>query len=160
MDATPGAIARPSIQGRALFEFVSVQNSISTARSEKIDSFEVGLKSKFADNRVRFNLAGFYYRLKDAQLTAVGGASNAARLLNAAAIDGYGFEAELEARPAPGFDLSAGLSYNSTTIKDPNLFVAGCGANCTVLNMQRAGSPGIFSINGNSLPQAPEWSAN
>jgi iron complex outermembrane receptor protein len=29
-----------------------------------------------------------------------------------------------------------------------------------VLNTQRAGSPGIFSINGNSLPQAPEWSAN
>jgi iron complex outermembrane recepter protein len=150
----------PSIQGRALFEFVSVQNSISTARSEKIDSFEFGLKSKFADNRVRFNLAGFYYRLKDAQLTAVGGASNAARLLNAAAVDGYGFEAELEARPVQGLDLSAGLSYNSTQIKDPNLFVAGCGANCTVLNTQRAGSPGIFSINGNSLPQAPEWSAN
>ncbi len=150
----------PSIQGRALFEFVSVQNSISTARSETINSYEIGLKSKFADNRVRFNLAGFYYRLNNAQLTAVGGASNAARLLNAAAVDGYGFEAELEARPAQGFDLSAGVSYNSTTIKDPNLFVAGCGANCTVLNTQRAGSPGIFSINGNSLPQAPDWSAN
>ncbi len=150
----------PSIQGRALFEFVSVQNSISTAKSETINSYEVGLKSKLADNRVRFNLAGFYYRLNNAQLTAVGGASNAARLLNAAAVDGYGFEAELEARPTAGLDLTAGLSYNHTEIKDPNLYVAGCGSGCTVLNTQRAGSPGIFSINGNSLPQAPEWSAN
>jgi iron complex outermembrane receptor protein len=150
----------PSIQGRALFEFVSVQNSISTAKSETINSYEVGLKSKFADNRVRFNLAGFYYRLNNAQLTAVGGASNAAKLLNAAAVDGYGFEAEFEARPVAGLDLTAGLSYNHTEIKDPNLYVAGCGSNCTVLNTQRAGSPGIFSINGNSLPQAPEWSAN
>ncbi|MFZ4745728.1 MAG: TonB-dependent receptor [Sphingomonas sp.] len=150
----------PSIQGRALFEFVSVQNSISTAKSETINSYEVGLKSKFVDNRLRFNLTGFYYRLNNAQLTAVGGASNAARLLNAAAVDGYGFEAELEARPTQGLDLTAGLSYNSTQIKDPKLFVAGCGSNCTVLNTQRAGSPGIFSINGNSLPQAPEWSAN
>ncbi len=150
----------PSIQGRALFEFVSVQNSISTAKSETINSYEVGLKSKLADNRVRFNLAGFYYRLNNAQLTAVGGASNAARLLNAAAVDGYGFEAELEARPTAGLDLTAGLSYNHTEIKDPNLYVAGCGSGCTVLNTQRSGSPGIFSINGNSLPQAPEWSAN
>ena len=150
----------PSIQGRALFEFVSVQNSISTARSETIMSYEAGLKAKFLDNRVRFNIAPFYYRLSNAQLTAVGGASNAARLLNAAAVDGYGFEAELEARPATGLDLSAGISYNHTEIKDPNLYVAGCGANCTVLNTQRVGAPGIFSINGNSLPQAPEWTVN
>lgn len=150
----------PSIQGRALFEFVSVQNSISTARSETINSYEVGLKSKLADDRVRFNLAGFYYRLNNAQLTAVGGASNTARLLNAAAVDGYGFEAEFEARPMQGLDLSAGVSYNSTEIKDSNLFVAGCGSGCTVLNTPRPGSPGIFSINGNNLPQAPEWSAN
>ncbi len=159
-----GRVARgyraPSIQGRALFEFVSVQNSISTAKSETINSYEIGLKTKLADNRLRFNLAGFYYRLNNAQLTAVGGASNAARLLNAAAVDGYGFEAELQAQPVQGLGLTAGVSYNSTEIKDPNLFVAGCGSGCTVLNTQRAGSPGIFSINGNSLPQAPEWSAN
>ncbi len=150
----------PSIQGRALFEFVSVQNSISTAKSETINSYEVGLKTKLADNRLRFNLAGFYYRLNNAQLTAVGGASNAARLLNAAAVDGYGFEAELQAQPVQGLGLTAGVSYNHTEIKDPNLFVAGCASGCTVLNTQRAGSPGIYSINGNSLPQAPEWSAN
>jgi iron complex outermembrane recepter protein len=150
----------PSIQGRALFEFVSVQNSISTAKSETINSYEIGLKSAFMDNAVRFNLTGFYYRLKNAQLTAVGGASNAARLLNAAAVDGYGFEAEVDVAPARGLTFSAGLALNNTEIKDPNLFVAGCGSGCTILDPVRTGSPGIFSINGNSLPQAPEWSAN
>ncbi len=161
-----GRVARgyraPSIQGRALFpgNTQTIQDTISTARSEKINSYEIGLKTKFADNRIRLNLAGFYYRLKDAQLTAVGGASNAARLLNAAAVDGYGFEAEIEARPTAGLDLTLGASYNNTEIKDPNLFVGGCGAPCTVLNTQRAGSPGIFSINGNSLPQAPDWTVN
>ncbi len=150
----------PSIQGRALFEFVSVQNSISTAKSETINSYEVGLKSAFLDNAVRFNLTGFYYQLKNAQLTAVGGASNAARLLNAAKVDGYGFEAELDVRPAQGLQLTAGVSLNDTKIKDPNLFVAGCNSNCTVLDPQRPGSPGIYSINGNSLPQAPRFTAN
>ena len=150
----------PSIQGRALFEFVSVQNSISTAKSETINSYEAGLKSRFWNNRAGFNINGFYYRLNDAQLTAVGGATNAARLLNAKAVDGYGFEAELDLKPVDALQLTAGVSYNHTEIKDPNLFVAGCGSGCTVLDPVRPGSPGIFSINGNTLPQAPEWTAN
>ena len=150
----------PSIQGRALFEFVSVQNSISTARSETINSFEVGLKSAFLDNAVRFNLTGFYYRLNNAQLTAVGGTSNVSRLINAKAVDGYGFEAEVDVAPARGLTFSAGVALNHTEIKDPNLFVAGCGSGCTILDPVRAGSPGIYSINGNALPQSPEWSAN
>ncbi len=150
----------PSIQGRALFELVSVQNSISTAKSETINSYEVGLKSALVDNAVRFNLTGFYYRLHDAQLTAVGGETNAARLLNAAAVDGYGFEAELDVVPARGLTLSAGLALNHTEIRDPNLFVAGCASSCTILDPLRAGSANIYSINGNTLPQAPEWSAN
>ena len=29
-----------------------------------------------------------------------------------------------------------------------------------MLDPQRVGSPGIFSIDGNSLPQAPKWTAN
>lgn len=150
----------PSIQGRALFEFVSVQNSISTAKSETIMSYEGGVKARFMDGRAGFNLAGFYYQLDNAQLTAVGGASNVAKLLNAARVDGYGFEAELDVRPANGLTLTAGVSYNKTEIKDPNLFVAGCGSGCTITDPPRAGAPGFYSINGNSLPQAPKWTAN
>ena len=150
----------PSIQGRALFEFGSVQNSISTAKSETINSYEAGLKSRFMDGRAGFNLTGFYYQLKNAQLTAVGGASNAAKLLNAARVDGYGFESEFDFRPVDALELTAGIAYNHTEIKDPNLYVAGCGSACTILDPVRTGSPGIFSINGNSLPQAPEWTAN
>ena len=91
---------------------------------------------------------------------AVGGVSNATTLLNAANVNGYGVEAEFQARPATGFTISAGASYNSAKIDDPNLFVAGCGSPCTVLNSPRPGSPGIFSIDGNQLPQAPRWTVN
>jgi len=156
----------PSIQGRALFpgNTQTVQDTISVARSETVNSYEIGLKSAFLDNAVRFNLTGFYYRLKDAQLTAVGGASNAARLINAAKVDGYGFEAELDVAPARGLMLSAGLSLNHTEIKDPGLRVTGCASNCTLLDPivvpGSGGNPPIVSINGNTLPQAPEWSAN
>jgi iron complex outermembrane recepter protein len=149
----------PSIQGRALFVFTTVQDAISTAGSETIMSYEAGIKTQLS-NKVRFNLSGFFYKLDDAQLTAVGGASNAARLINVDQVDGHGFEAELEARPVDNMVLTAGLSYNSAKIDDPLAFITGCGGGCTVTDPVRPGSPGIFSIDGNQLPQAPKWSVN
>ena len=145
----------PSIQGRLVFG-----RTLSIADSETTMSYEAGLKSSFADGKARFNLTGFYFRTKDMQLTAVGGASNFTTLINAEKVDGYGFEAEFEARPVSGLTLTAGVSYNHNEIKDPNLFVAGCGAACTVTDPVRVGSPGIYSINGNQLPQSPRWIAN
>jgi iron complex outermembrane receptor protein len=145
----------PSIQGRLVFG-----RTLSLAKQETTMSYEAGLKSKLAGGLARFNLTGFYFSTKDMQLTAVGGASNFTKLINAKKVDGYGFEAEFEAKPAKGLTLTAGVSYNHNEIKDPNLYVAGCGAPCTVLNPQRVGSPGIYAINGNQLPQSPRWTAN
>lgn len=145
----------PSIQARLVFG-----RAPSVAQSETTMSYEAGVKSILAEGKLRLNLTGFYFSTDNLQLTAVGGASNFTTLLNAKQVDGYGFEAEVEAKPAQGLSLTAGLSYNHNEIKDPNAYVAGCGANCTVTNTQRAGSPGIFSINGNQLPQSPRWIAN
>src|SRR5258705_11251274 len=82
-------------------------------------SYEAGVRGKAADGRVRFDADVFYYRLKDMQLTAVGGGSNFARLLNADHADGYGFEFNAEAEPVERLLLTAGLSYNHTPLKDP-----------------------------------------
>jgi iron complex outermembrane recepter protein len=149
----------PSIQGRALFVFTTVQDAISVADSETILSFEGGVKANLG-NKARFNLSVFKYDLEDAQLTAVGGTSNAARLINVDNVDGFGFEAEFEARPVDNMVLTAGLSYNRAKIDDPNAFITGCGGGCTVTDPVRPASPGIFSIDGNQLPQAPKWSLN
>ena len=73
--------------------------------------------------------------------------------------DGYGFELNAEATPVERLQLTAGLSYNHTEIKDPNLATQPCGAPCTVLNPPGA-LPGTVNINGNPLPNAPEWVAN
>ncbi len=144
----------PSIQGRLAFGRTN-----SVANAEKTMSYEAGVKSEFA-NIARLNVTAYYFSTKDLQLTAVGGVSNFTTLLNAAKVDGYGLEAELELKPADGLELSAGLAYNKNEIKDANAFTAGCGAPCTVLDPARPGSPGIFSINGNQLPQSPKFSAN
>jgi iron complex outermembrane recepter protein len=144
----------PSIQGRILFG-----NDVSTAQSEKILSYEAGVKSTLLDGRARFNLAFFYYDLKDQQLTAVGGGGNFNRLVNADKTTGYGFEADIEFKPVPALLLTAGVSLNDTEIKDPNLSIQPCGAPCTVLD-PAGRAMGTVSINGNPLPQAPRFIAN
>ena len=148
----------PSLQGRILFD-----RDLSFADSETTTSFEAGIKTDF-DRRLIFNLTGYAFRTDDLQLSAVGGATNANLLLNADAVDGYGFEAELLARPVRGLSLTAGLSYNSAKIDDENLVVETCGAACTVTDPIASPAapfqPAIVFIDGNQLPQAPEWSAN
>ena len=159
----------PAIQGRILFT-----RPVTTARSEKTMSYEAGIKTLLLDRKLRFNLDGYYFRTKDLQLSAVGGTTNANLLLNAKAVNGYGFEAEMEARPARGLTLTAGVSYNHTRIDDPNLTVSACGAVrvdtppnwslCTILDPivvpAAPFSSAIVNINGNSLPEAPEWTVN
>lgn len=145
----------PSIQGRLAFG-----RDISVADSETTMSYEAGVKTILADGKVRFNLGGFYYTTEDLQLTAVGGTNNFTTLLNADEVKGFGFEAELQARPIEGVEFAAGLSYNDTEINDPTAFVAGCGAPCTVLDPERTPGSNIYSIDGNRLPQAPKWTAN
>lgn len=145
----------PSVQGRLAFG-----RELSVADSETTMSYEAGVKTILADGKVRFNLGGYYYNTEDLQLTAVGGTNNFTTLLNADEVEGYGFELELQARPIEGVEFAGGLSYNDTQINDPDAFVAGCGAPCTVLDPERTPGSGIFSIDGNSLPQAPKWTAN
>ena len=149
----------PALQGRILFD-----RDPSVASSEKTMSYEAGLKTVLLDRRLRFNLTGYYFRTKDLQLSAVGGGTNANLLLNADAVDGYGFETELEARPVTGLTLTAGLSYNHTEIKDNSLVVEVCAAPCTVTDTFDVPSipfdPGEVFIDGNPLPQAPKWTVN
>jgi iron complex outermembrane receptor protein len=167
----------PSIQGRILFPPATatpLESGVTIGDSETITSYESGIKSTLLDGRARFNVNGFYYELKDAQLTAVGGGVNANRLINADMVRGYGFEADLEFKPVPQLLLTAGLSYNNTSIRDTNLTTAACGATrvdtfpnvslCTPLDpIVIAAAPfsaAIVNINGNSLPQSPKWIAN
>lgn len=149
----------PAIQGRILFD-----RDVSTAKSETTMSYEAGIKTETANRRLRFNLTGYFFRTKDLQLSAVGGATNANLLLNADAVDGYGLEAEVHARPLPGLTMSGGLGYNHTRIDDRDLVVETCGAPCTVLDPIFAPAapfqPAIVFINGNALPQAPKLSLN
>ncbi|WP_223788149.1 TonB-dependent receptor [Marinicella meishanensis] len=141
----------PSVQGR-----ISFGDTTSVADSETILSWEAGVKSTLLDRRLRLNASIYTYTVDDLQLTAVGGVSNVTELLNADKAKGNGLEIELEALLTADLLLTAGYSYNDTEIDDPNLYVAGCGSGCTVLDPENPNNPGQFLIDGNRLPQAPE----
>ena len=71
---------------------------------------------------------------------------------------GYGFEIDSEILLTEELSITAGISYNNTELQDDGIAVSPCGANCTVTDPLNA--DGLALIDGNSLPQAPEWIAN
>ncbi|MFZ6646182.1 TonB-dependent receptor [Undibacterium sp. TJN25] len=131
---------------------------ITVADAETVTSYEAGIKSDLLDRRVRLNVSVYSFDVKNQQLSAVGGGGNTITLINAKKTAGRGVEADLEARITPNLRMSFGGSYNFTKIEDPNLYTAGCGAPCTMLDPVNAN--GYYLIDGNPLPQAPRWIAN
>lgn len=146
----------PSVQGRLLFG-----DAISVAESETVMSYEAGIKADFFDNRARANFSVFHYTVDDQQLTAVGGATNFNTLINAEESTGQGFELDFESYVTDQLLVTLGASYNDTEINDAGLAVAPCGGGCTVLDPTvMVGGVRLAVIDGNSLPNAPEWIGN
>lgn len=78
---------------------------------EKVDSYELGIKSKLADGRLILNVAAFRDEHKDIQLSifrAAGAASSIVRNAASARIQGIEFEAI--ARPASSLTINATLA--------------------------------------------------
>ena len=108
---------------------------------ETTTSYEIGIKSEWLDRRLRLNLAGYYTDYANIQLTAVETEPGGELVVvtgNAASAKIYGFEMNFEARPTEALTLFGGLGET----------------NDTVVN-----NPG-FSIQGNTLPDAPKTTAN
>ena len=151
----------PSVQGRLLFAAPGAPNGgVSTADSEEVVSLEAGIKADLWDRRARIGFNVFRYQVDGQQLIAVGGQSNTATLLNADKTTGQGFELDLQAYLTDSLLVTLGSSYNDTEIDDPGLAVPGCGGGCTVTDPETAPGSGLFVIDGNTLPQAPEWVHN
>ena len=153
----------PSIQGRLLFASaaaVANNGGVSTADSEEVISYEVGIKADLWDKRARLGFNVFRYGVNDQQIIAVGGGGNTATLLNADKTIGQGFELDLEAYLTDSLLVTLGSSYNDTEIDDKNLAVPGCGGGCTVTDPETTPGSGLYRIDGNSLPQAPKWVHN
>lgn len=95
---------------------------------EFLTSFEMGFKSKWADNRLILNAAVFYNTYEDIQITTVESNPTDGLLLdtqNAAESTLTGFELELFALPVQGLDIQLGLGYldNEYDKLDPDVTI-------------------------------------
>lgn len=87
-------------------------------RPEKLVSYEVGLKSTFADDRASANIAGFYYDYTDFQALSFAGVGS---LISNRDARIYGIEAEFNAKPAEGLTVQLSGGLIDTKLKDtPN----------------------------------------
>jgi iron complex outermembrane receptor protein len=109
-------------------------------RDEKVDAFEVGMKSMWFDRRLRANLSAFYYDYQDLQVytLVLEGVRTIQNFTNASNAEIYGAELELTANPVQGLDLSLNASWLEAQYKDFKSLA------------------GDYS--GNQLPDAPKFS--
>ncbi len=155
----------PAIQGRLAFANAArpINQLVTIAEAEEVLSYEVGMKVALFDNRARLNLGVFNASVDNQQLTAVGGTANFNSLLNADETSLRGFEVDLEAYLSDQLLVTFGTGYNKTEIKDASLAVATCfnAIACRVIDpmIVRNGAT-LALIDGNPLPQAPEWTSN
>lgn len=80
---------------------------------------ETGLKGAFLDGRLNASVAVFHIRdtnrsMVDNENTGCPGSTAGTCYVNAGEVESQGWEAELSGRPLPGWDISAGYTYNRT----------------------------------------------
>ena len=144
--------------------------SAATVKPEKVNHFEIGLKSQFADRRVTFNLAGFWTEVEDYQATVTNGQLGVIRgyLANAGKVRVRGVEFDSSFRPSQRFNAYVNGAYTDAKYVDfkdapcpPELAggtVAGAGQTPSAPGTPGGLSPAFCDISGQVLPGISKWS--
>lgn len=81
---------------------------------ETSESYEIGLKSRFAAGRGRFNIAGFSTKYENKQEFVFNGLTFVGNIINATEATSRGVEAELAFSPIRALSLNATFGYSDT----------------------------------------------
>lgn len=146
----------------------AVDLTTQTVRPEKVDHFEVGLKTQLFDRAITFNLAGFWDEIHDYQATVNNGQTTVIRgyLANAGKVRVRGVEFDSSIRPTQNLSLYFNGAY--TDAKYIRFTNAPCppelsGGN-PALNGATPAAPGVpglspltCNISGQILPGISKW---
>ncbi len=145
-----------------------VDLSTQTVKPEKVDAYELGLKTQFFDRKVTLNLAGFWTEVRDYQATVNNGQLTVIRgyLANAGRVRSRGFEFDSSFRPSKRVSLYINGAYTDATYE--RFTNAPCppelsGGTVTTGTPGQAGvagqlSPIVCNISGQRLPGISKWS--
>lgn len=90
---------------------------------EKLDAYEVGVKSDLLDRRLRVNASAFYYDYSNLQVSRF--VNSQVSYYNGAAARVYGLDVDFEARPVRRLTLSGGLTLLHDRFTDfPNAVIS------------------------------------
>ncbi len=155
-------------RGRA-FDVVSSSNAESFAdplEAETADSYEIGIKSRFFDERLELNVTAFQTFFKNFQAQIVdmseGGFTTELRLDNAGELETRGVELDFKANPIAPVFIFGSLLYNNAEFND---FITQCFTGQGPSEAGAIDSDGDGACDGNDvaggkLPNAPEWSGS
>ncbi len=143
--------------------------SSATVKPEKVNHFEAGLKTQFADRRVTINLAAFWTEIGNYQATVTNGQLGVIRgyLANAEKVRVRGVEFDSSFRPSERFTLYANGAF--TDAKYAKFKDAPCppelAGGTTVTGTQTPSAPGtpgglspaFCDISGQWLPGVSKW---
>ncbi len=146
---------------------------LPTYNDETVDAWELGIKTDFANSRVRLNTATFYYEYKNLQYQATDPELFEGGVGNLPESEIYGAELELLAFIADGFILDARLSWLETEISKSHLaldnvrsdeatnaLLPHCNFNIFCDDIQRARAAAVTDVKGNALAKTPNFTAD
>ena len=97
---------------------------LESYNSERLRSYELGVKSTMLDGALVFNVAGFLNQWRDLQVVLAEGPGGAGEVIgNAGDARSYGVDIEAVAEPLEGLTLTAAASIIETDIQDSVLTV-------------------------------------
>jgi iron complex outermembrane receptor protein len=138
----------------------------------KVDAYEVGLKNRFWDQRVQFNVAAYYYDYKNLQFLNEDPIPFRGGVDSLPEAEVYGFDIEANALLTDSLRLDANMSYNHTEITEDKLALDVTAFQAAQQELLRQGfalfdpevlavrQAAVQNVRGNSLPKAPEWIFN
>jgi iron complex outermembrane receptor protein len=146
---------------------------LPTYADETVEAWELGIKTDFADNRVRVNAAAFYYDYKNLQYQATDPEVFEGGVGNLPGSEIYGAEMELLAFVTESLTLDARLAWLETKISESHLaldnvrsddatnaLLPQCNFNLFCDDIQRARAAAVTDVEGNELAKTPNFTAD
>jgi iron complex outermembrane recepter protein len=125
------------------------------AAPETVTAYEIGSKSDLIAQRVRLNLAAYYYSFKDLQVqTILPGSGGSTEFANAGAALAYGFEGDLTVAVTEGLTFNLAVANETSRYTDYPDFPG------YSVNPNGGYNQGVVSVNGNQMERAPKWVGN
>ena len=137
---------------------INRRGGLEPYRPDTLDNFELGFKTNFADNRVRFNGAVYQLNWDDVQFSSLG-ENGLTVVRNAGNARIRGFEFDLGWRPIEGLNLSAGGSYNNAKLTTDFCAFANSAQDCTLPGPAGAANS-VLAPDGTRLPDTARFKGN